>query len=466
MNSFYGGKQGLTYNIVQRFPSVKDMVEAFKNGGAYSKVNYGQYVLIDTISTRQNYVDKENGLLFRRGFDYQKGYVDPTTVENWEGWTATTWEQWLNDGVGGGAIYVGQISGPMGKSPTIKLQEYNSGTHTLVENINNIFKEATTASLSDQVHIGYTTEEEEINGATERVAKVGLQIPFPNIKFSATTVTANSSTAMHKRYDDNNIIRWQPLDGNFSHVFYSQENEGLYKDIQIAIPVSGFEIKDIEKSNNKTTFKIESTIPKYTKDENNNDIVVPIYSQDIELLAQSVSELKLEGDYLYYKQALPENNNKWIPLGIPSGQFHVYTYFSANDKETALNELNQVLPFGIDDGDVRPVQYTIGPHAGWIVGIKFTEQNEETHLQEEKIELYAFDYTTPIDSIPNTSAWFKIADFSTSLISPDTVIIVDYPQEDNPNIPANYNYSLNPVLDGIWLLKQNLPADAEDWSEV
>jgi len=41
MNSFYGGKQGRTYNIVQRYDSVDQMVDYFHNGGAYIDANYG-----------------------------------------------------------------------------------------------------------------------------------------------------------------------------------------------------------------------------------------------------------------------------------------------------------------------------------------------------------------------------------------------------------------------------------------
>ncbi len=83
MSSFYGGKQGRTYNIVQRYDSVTAMVEAFSGGGAYTDANYGQYVLIDTVlnSGRSN---QENGLLYRRGFDYNdspSNYHKPTVQE-------------------------------------------------------------------------------------------------------------------------------------------------------------------------------------------------------------------------------------------------------------------------------------------------------------------------------------------------------------------------------------------------
>jgi len=41
MSSFYGGKEGRTYNIVQRYDSIAQMVEAFSGGGAYTGANYG-----------------------------------------------------------------------------------------------------------------------------------------------------------------------------------------------------------------------------------------------------------------------------------------------------------------------------------------------------------------------------------------------------------------------------------------
>jgi len=41
MSSFYGGKEGRTYHIVQRYDSVNDMVNAFSGGGAYTGANYG-----------------------------------------------------------------------------------------------------------------------------------------------------------------------------------------------------------------------------------------------------------------------------------------------------------------------------------------------------------------------------------------------------------------------------------------
>ena len=69
-NSFYGGKQGRTYNIVAHYDSVYQMVTLFQNGGNYNDVNYNEYVIIDTIVNDNQRYNKENGLLYRRGMAY------------------------------------------------------------------------------------------------------------------------------------------------------------------------------------------------------------------------------------------------------------------------------------------------------------------------------------------------------------------------------------------------------------
>lgn len=128
MSSFYGGKQGRTYHIVARFDSVADMVAAFANGGAYTQVNYGQYVLIDTILNRNAKSDSQNGLIYRRGFDYQddpsnhvkpnqNDYKDEQNNLKKEEWQSA-WSSWVQQ-PGAGAIYVGQIVGPQGDTPEI-----------------------------------------------------------------------------------------------------------------------------------------------------------------------------------------------------------------------------------------------------------------------------------------------------------------------------------------------------------
>lgn len=182
MSSFYGGKQGRTYHIVARYDCVnltnyetdttvfedfhagtsytkgkkiknngeyyvvlansistandltdeekvyhvRGMVQQFAKGGAYTEANYGEYVLIDTIFNLNHKSDLENGLLYRRGFDYNqnsnkkpviKDYLDSDQNLKKDQWQAA-WDAWVQK-PGAGAIYVGQIVGPQGDSPEI-----------------------------------------------------------------------------------------------------------------------------------------------------------------------------------------------------------------------------------------------------------------------------------------------------------------------------------------------------------
>lgn len=133
MSSFYGGKQGRTYNLVKRYDTVDAMVQAFHGGGAYTEVNYGEYVIIDTVlsSGRSNI---ENGLLYRRGFDYnadpsftkpdQSSFIDESTGYFDKQSFSQAWKKWVQD-PGAGAIYVGQIVGPEGGSPKIEIQQWS-----------------------------------------------------------------------------------------------------------------------------------------------------------------------------------------------------------------------------------------------------------------------------------------------------------------------------------------------------
>lgn len=80
--SFYGGKPGSSFAVVQNFSSVSLMVENFAKGPNYTDVNYDEYVLINTVTK----TDPDNGKIYRRGYDYTDSM--------------------------GGAIYIGTIAGP------------------------------------------------------------------------------------------------------------------------------------------------------------------------------------------------------------------------------------------------------------------------------------------------------------------------------------------------------------------
>ena len=98
--SFYGGKAGTPFIIAKSYNSVNAMIMDFAKGPALTAVQYGEYVIINT----EDKNNSSNGALYRRGYDYNNSM--------------------------GGAIYIGTIVGPSGKSPMFEL--------TTLENIKEI----------------------------------------------------------------------------------------------------------------------------------------------------------------------------------------------------------------------------------------------------------------------------------------------------------------------------------------
>lgn len=139
MSSFYGGKQGRSYRIVEHYDNIATMVEHFGLGNGYTDVGYDEYVIIDTIINNNEKSNPENGLLYRRGYNYNEApfYEDGAeTVHNaeiaYQQAIGTADEQnKYNDYItkrqnyyqkpGAGAIYVGQIVGPQGDATPIEM---------------------------------------------------------------------------------------------------------------------------------------------------------------------------------------------------------------------------------------------------------------------------------------------------------------------------------------------------------
>ena len=72
--SFYGGKQGRTYNLVAHYDSIYDMVMNFQQGGSYTDANYNEYVIIDTFVNKNEKFNRENGIIYRRGLNYSEEF--------------------------------------------------------------------------------------------------------------------------------------------------------------------------------------------------------------------------------------------------------------------------------------------------------------------------------------------------------------------------------------------------------
>lgn len=200
-NSFYGGRRGASFVIIKSYKTVAEMIAAFKQGGAYTVVNYDDYVLIDT----ENKNNPDNGKLYRRGYNYNNSM--------------------------GGAIYEGQIVGPAGLAPHTQMDtvtnieqiasregyEYRRGTGDYKLDDNSIVpgkyveSGSGTVRYNDKITWAYCSVK-DIN-SHESTAYIGFTFPYTVIDFTLTT-------------NDNSGINISRTD-DYSHPFYERWNINL-----------------------------------------------------------------------------------------------------------------------------------------------------------------------------------------------------------------------------------------------
>lgn len=172
-SSFYGGRRGASFVIVERYATIEEMVNAFAQGGAYTTVKYDEYVIIDTVSKN----DPDNGKVYRRGYDYNNDL--------------------------GGAIYIGQIVGPGGLAPQAELAtieevhnmieregfEYRRGTGEYSTPNNLIpgkYMSGQTIKYNDKIEWEYCSVRDIDSHDT--TAYVGFKFPYTVIDYTANSV--------------------------------------------------------------------------------------------------------------------------------------------------------------------------------------------------------------------------------------------------------------------------------------
>ena len=216
-SSFYGGRRGASFVIVKRYrviyPDDKRidsmiridleldegaeiteeqrtqwlseycMVYCFKQAGAYKTVNYDEYVIIDTVNKN----DKDNGKIYRRGYEYNNDM--------------------------GGAIYIGQIVGPAGMAPHVEMttiEEVNKlasdenlsivdvngehlyrkteGEYAPTENLvpGQYYDEGGTEKFNDSIKFAACSVRDANSHLT--TAYIGFIIPYPVLQYTAESL--------------------------------------------------------------------------------------------------------------------------------------------------------------------------------------------------------------------------------------------------------------------------------------
>lgn len=285
--SFYGGQPGISFVITQHFSSIEEMKEQFAKGEAYTEVNYGEHVIIDT----KNKNHPDNGKVYRRGYDYS------------------------NDS--GGAIYIGQIVGPSGLAPALELKNY-SEMQTAPEGMSSadhLTKGELTINNEDLVSgkdndsikwISYTDRNEE---NTDAVAYIGFQIPYTYIDATSASV--------------------EPYDAN-----------GLYKD-QLAV-------SKIDDPTHPFYSKFQFKIPKGVKGDAIKNLRIVTVSENLPFQIEGYNTADNIGKeilvYTYYNYENQKNGN---PKHIYLGDYKVIKQISLADNGTLTieytNQENTVL---------------------------------------------------------------------------------------------------------------------------
>ena len=278
------------------------MLQCFRKAGdSTNEVNYGEYVIIDTITGRGEYTNPDNGKVFRRGINNETDLA--------------------------GAEYIGQIVGPQGECPELEFDHYKSvvGTYTKVDDpsgnpqaqgwyeykadVDNYILTEDTEVVSEKDYFTYTEtipadyKYKEYTNATEdlvpgyyldgdtpvyndeikyvyRTLKdangnvkgcvIGFKLPTLVMDFESESVSPYFDEELIIPTDDTTI--YNPIEKKWEHPFYQKWK------VRIPKGIHGDDLKNLEVIHTKTHVGIQL----YTK---SGDIFIPTGIQTTEALS-------------------------------------------------------------------------------------------------------------------------------------------------------------------------------------
>ena len=410
-SSFYGGRRGASFVIVKRYRVIYPddqridsmiridleldegaeiteeqrtqwlseycMVYCFKQAGAYKTVNYDEYVIIDTVNKN----DKDNGKIYRRGYEYNNDM--------------------------GGAIYIGQIVGPAGMAPHVEMttiEEVNKlasdenlsivdvngehlyrkteGEYAPTENLvpGQYYDEEGTEKFNDSIKFAACSVRDANSHLT--TAYIGFIIPYPVLQYTAESVSpyyhrSDAENQEMENWDEtgdttdfNNdklVVRTDDL----SHPFFSRWNISVPKGKQ-GDTLKNFRITTVAAEDSKD-IKLQNyegiEDDRNTTDVNKRQILVYDY-------------------YTYGRDAGGD------PVALYLGDYNVIDNFRIDDDGTVT------IDYSHDDQDVYPNLFK------WIKSISL---NEDTGLFE-----IIFNYDEEADGTPTKISqyltWLKDMD--------------------------------------------------------
>ena len=290
MSSFYGGVDGRPFIIKKPFSTVSEMIAEFQRGHSYKDVNYGEYVIIDTINKN----NPENGRIFRRSADLGvTQYIETWDLNAEKNIFERTPKQF------NGAIYVGQIVGPSGNAPHLEFKQTiaqvekiyadtknkpgydtrtGSGTFSLSDN-NLIPGKTAAGEYNDKIIWTYCSIRDENQQETN--AYIGFTIPYMIVEWDA-----KSESPYYNRddadYDENGEIIPESLTNDFDNInLVDREDDTthpFYQKWKINVPkgIHGMDIRNVrvidaaKEGSNVVSFVLDAdtNLPKYNTAKN------------------------------------------------------------------------------------------------------------------------------------------------------------------------------------------------------
>lgn len=238
MDSFYGGKQGVSFVIKASFNSIKEMVDSFKKNE--DKVWFGEYCLIDTINKN----DKDNGKIFRRGI------------------ASST-----NSAYGGGE-YIGQIVGPSSGTPLFQfdtldnvLNHKNEEVYNRIEGDIRVYPTQVTSN-GEITQYNYRKDENGQYSDQDFVKKEDGSIEYVNNIKTLSYAISNNGLVSGKDQDD---IKW-----TWCNVKKANKNSEswFYVGFQIPYLVNEFTSESVYPYDNKGNYKDTTLIISNPEDSN------------------------------------------------------------------------------------------------------------------------------------------------------------------------------------------------------
>lgn len=467
MYSFYGGKQGISFIIVKHYDSVQQMLDCFAQGGLYTEVNYGEYVLIDTIANLNKKSSIENGLVYRRGYRYDEAFAEVPNKENFR-----TEEGFFDEDAyelamgiyfqhpGAGAEYIGKIVGPQGETPKLE-----------------VLKESEVKELIEKNNEGYagTGFSDIVSGKDQKV----LSYAYCNMRDEDYNIIgcAIAFTAPY-HFFEMHAESVSPYTGTFDEVERKWSYEGLiakesgnddedpYRstwaiDIPTGIHGTNVESIGVDPNPNEEGLKYQYyyELRDFLASEEGEVIRhnLDVYHKMIENI-----ELDKETSDLIFNYLTGESDKVRINYieEVAMKDFQLLIYYSDSNLRDLLVEAGKATSYNGKDGwlnlgNVRGekggilVAGTVStaaelPVGGPPEGYKgwFYEVEGDPNTYEDNM-LYGYDY------IGNTG-WFPVPSLSSPVAAPEAVSIIAEPSTENADLPAQGHIDLN--INGIWFV--------------